>query len=129
MILDQIKIAVIGLGYVGLPLAVEFGKKRDVIGFDVNLTRLKELKANLDSTLETSKKELEEAKYLSFSEKIEDIQSCNCYIITVPTPVDEMKLPDLTMIKAASKTIGNILNKGDIVIYESTVYPDRKSVV
>lgn len=123
MILDQIKIAVIGLGYVGLPLAVEFGKKRDVIGFDVNLTRLKELKANLDSTLETSKKELEEAKYLSFSEKIEDIQSCNCYIITVPTPVDEMKLPDLTMIKAASKTIGNILNKGDIVIYESTVYP------
>ena len=114
MILDQIKIAVIGLGYVGLPLAVEFGKKRDVIGFDVNLTRLKELKANLDSTLETSKKELEEAKYLSFSEKIEDIQSCNCYIITVPTPVDEMKLPDLTMINAASKTIGNILNKGDI---------------
>ena len=123
MILDQIKIAVIGLGYVGLPLAVEFGKKRDVIGFDVNLARLNELKNNIDLTLETSRKELEEAKYLSFSEKIEDIKSCNCYIITVPTPVDEMKLPDLTMIKAASKTIGNILKKGDIVVYESTVYP------
>jgi UDP-N-acetyl-D-galactosamine dehydrogenase len=123
MILDQIKIAVIGLGYVGLPLAVEFGKKRDVVGFDVNLARLNELKNNIDLTLETSRKELEEAKYLSFSEKIEDIKSCNCYIITVPTPVDEMKLPDLTMIKAASKTIGNILKKGDIVVYESTVYP------
>ena len=123
MDLSKIKIAVIGLGYVGLPLAVEFGKKRDVVGFDVNEIRLSELDANIDSTKETSKEELKKAKYLSFTGDINKITRCNCFIITVPTPVDELKLPDLSMLKTASSTVGKILKKGDIVIYESTVYP------
>ena len=123
MDLNNIKVAVIGLGYVGLPLAVEFGKKRDVVGFDVNHQRLSELASNIDSTQETTEKELKEAKYLSFTDDINKIKKCNCYIITVPTPVDINKLPDLSIIKQASESVGNVLKKGDIVIYESTVYP------
>ncbi len=123
MDISKIKIAVIGLGYVGLPLAVEFGKKRDVVGFDVNQQRLNELMLNIDSTQETSKEDLKEAKYLSFTGDTKRIEQCNLFIITVPTPVDVNKLPDLSMIEKASKSIGKILKKGDIVIYESTVYP------
>ena len=123
MDLNNIKVAVIGLGYVGLPLAVEFGKKRDVVGFDVNHQRLSELASNIDSTQETTEKELKEAKYLSFTDDINKIKKCNCYIITVPTPVDINKLPGLSIIKQASESVGNVLKKGDIVIYESTVYP------
>jgi UDP-N-acetyl-D-galactosamine dehydrogenase len=119
----DIKLAIIGLGYVGLPLAVEFGRKRTVIGFDVNLRRIDELKASNDFTLEITQEELVAARHLSFSTNIEDLRSCNCYIITVPTPIDEHKRPDLTPLIKASETVGKNLKKGDVVIYESTVYP------
>ena len=116
-------IGVVGLGYVGLPLAVEFGRKRDVIGFDTNAVRIEELSKGLDRTLETTDKELNDAVYLSYTNKLEDLRDCNIYIITVPTPIDHDKKPDLAPLVKASKAIGSILKIGDIVIYESTVYP------
>ena len=116
-------IGVVGLGYVGLPLAVEFGRKRPVIGFDTNDVRIEELSKGIDRTLETTDKELSEAVYLSYTNNIEDLKDCNIYIITVPTPIDHDKKPDLDPLVKASKAIGSILKTGDIVIYESTVYP------
>jgi len=121
--LNELRLAVIGLGYVGLPLAVEFGQKRSVVGFDINQQRIEQLKLGNDSTLETTKEELSAAKELSFTNKIEDLRSCNCFIITVPTPIDEHKRPDLIPLIKASQTVGKVLKKGDVVIYESTVYP------
>jgi len=120
---DDVKIAVIGLGYVGLPLAVEFGKTRQVVGFDVNHKRILELKEGLDVNLETTEEELREARYLTFTSSIEEIKECNFYIITVPTPINEYKQPDLTPLIKASETVGSVIGKGDIVVYESTVYP------
>ncbi len=116
-------IAVIGLGYVGLPLAAEFGKKRKVIGFDINQKRINELSSGFDRTLELNKQELTQATYLTFTCKKEDIANAQIYIVTVPTPIDIHKKPDLTPLEKASELIGGILKKGDIVIYESTVYP------
>lgn len=121
--MDDIKLAVIGLGYVGLPLAAEFGKYRSVVGFDINQKRIDQLNAGHDETLEVSAEELKESAYLTFSKNISDISSCNVFIVTVPTPIDEYKRPDLTPLIKASETIGNVLKKDDIVIYESTVYP------
>lgn len=120
---SEIKIAVIGLGYVGLPLAVEFGRNRSVVGFDINQQRIDDLRNGTDFTLETSVDELAAAALLSYTNNIDDIRDCNCYIITVPTPINEHRQPDLGPLQKASETVGRILNKGDLVIYESTVYP------
>ena len=117
------KIALIGLGYVGLPLAIEFGKKFKVVGFDISKERIDLLKKNEDPNLEISKKEFSDSAHLNFSHNIDDIKDCNIYIITVPTPIDKHKTPDLTALEKSSKTVGSVLKKGDIVIYESTVYP------
>ena len=119
----DLKLGIIGLGYVGLPLAVEFGRKRDVIGFDIKQDRIDELKSGHDSTNEVTSEELAAARYLTFSTQIKDLDICNCYIISVPTPIDKDKRPDLTPLISASETIGKVLKKGDLVIYESTVYP------
>ncbi len=116
------KIAVIGLGYVGLPLAVEFGKKFEVIGFDINQSRVKELISGTDSTLEVSDTELADTS-MTFTYSIETLKSANVYIVTVPTPINEHKQPDLTPLLKASEMLGTVINKGDIIIYESTVYP------
>ena len=116
-------IALIGLGYVGLPLAVEFGKKRKVIGFDINQSRVDELKRGVDLTLETTEQDLVDAVYLSYTTNIDDIKDCAIYIVTVPTPIDKHKRPDLTPLEKSSETVGIVLKKGDVVIYESTVYP------
>jgi len=121
--LSEIKIAIIGLGYVGLPLAVEFGKKRSVIGFDINQPRIAALQAGHDSTLEVDDAELKESTHLTYSANAADLEPANVYIVTVPTPIDDHKRPDLTPLIKASETIGKTLKKGDIVIYESTVYP------
>ena len=123
MTLNDIRLAIIGIGYVGLPLAVEFGRKRSVVGFDISQRRVDELKSGNDLTLETTSEELKAATHLSYTTKIDDLCACNCYIVTVPTPIDEHKRPDLTPLMKASETIGKVLKKGDIVIYESTVYP------
>lgn len=123
MNLNEIKVAIVGLGYVGLPLAVEFGRRRSVVGFDINQKRIAELQIGEDFTLETTADELRAAEYLSFTIEVEDLRSCNCFIVTVPTPVDKYKRPDLTPLLKASETVGKVLKKGDIVIYESTVYP------
>jgi len=120
---EDVKLSIIGLGYVGLPLAVEFGRKRSVVGFDINQRRINELKAGNDFTLETTQEELAAAKHLSYTTNLDDLRACNCYIVTVPTPIDEHKRPDLTPLIKASETVGKVLKKGDIVIYESTVYP------
>lgn len=117
------KLAIIGLGYVGLPLAVEFGKKFDVIGFDINQARIQELTGGEDSTLEVEPEELEQATRLSYTTNTDDIRDCNIYIVTVPTPIDKHKRPDLTPLVRASEMLGKVLSNGDIVIYESTVYP------
>lgn len=117
------KIALIGLGYVGLPLAVEFGRKVETVGFDINESRIQELKKGKDSTLEVESKEIELAIKLSYTSNPEDISSCNIYIVAVPTPIDEHKHPDLTQLEKSSEVIGNLLKNGDIVIYESTIYP------
>ena len=117
------KIAIIGLGYVGLPLAVEFGKKREVIGFDINKDRIVELKKNNDSTLEITQQEFKDSIHLSFTTNLNDLKNCNIFIVTVPTPIDKYKKPDLTALEKSSETVGDVLKKGDIVIYESTVYP------
>lgn len=121
--LKEIKLAVIGLGYVGLPLAVEFGKLRNVVGFDINQSRIDALKSGHDATLEVSDEELKQATELRYSAELADLEKCNTYIVTVPTPIDEYKRPDLTPLIKASESIGKVLKKGDIVIYESTVYP------
>ena len=121
--LRHVKIAIIGLGYVGLPLAVEFGKIRSVLGFDINLKRIAQLKEGCDLTLETEPEELQAATHLSFSTNSDDLRACNCFIVTVPTPIDRYKRPDLGPLIRASETVGRVLKAGDIVIFESTVYP------
>ena len=121
--LDQIKLSIVGLGYVGLPLAVEFGKKRNVVGFDINTKRVTELQSGQDHTLEVEPEELKQAKYLSYTTDPAVLGESNVFIVTVPTPIDDHKRPDLTPLIKASETIGKVLKKGDIVIYESTVYP------
>ncbi|SOE51899.1 Vi polysaccharide biosynthesis UDP-N-acetylglucosamine C-6 dehydrogenase TviB [Orrella dioscoreae] len=123
MRIQDIKLAIVGLGYVGLPLAVEFGKKRPVLGFDINERRIKELQGGHDHTLEVDGAELAEAKQLNFTADREKLGEANVFIVTVPTPIDEYKQPDLTPLVKASETIGAVLKRGDIVIYESTVYP------
>jgi len=121
--LSNTKLAIIGLGYVGLPLAVEFGKKMPVIGFDINQPRIKELSSGTDSTLEVSEDELKQATQLQYTFDIESLKACNVYIVTVPTPIDKTKNPDLSPLVNASKMLGEVISTGDIVIYESTVYP------
>ena len=121
--LEKASIGVIGLGYVGLPLAVEFGKKYQTLGFDINQKRVKDLLAGHDSTLEVSDEELKDAPFMSYSYTVDDLKNCNVYIVTVPTPIDEHKQPDLTPLVKASEMLGKVVNKGDIIIYESTVYP------
>lgn len=121
--MSDIKIAVIGLGYVGLPLAVEFGKHRPVVGFDINAERISALTAGTDHTLEVSDEELGQATHLSYSSDIHALKDCNFFIVTVPTPIDDYKQPDLTPLIKASEAIGSLLKKDDIVVYESTVYP------
>ena len=123
MSLDMQKIAVIGLGYVGLPLAIEFGKIRPVIGFDINQSRIDALREGRDDTLEASEGELRDASHLSFTTNPADLADTQIYIVTVPTPIDAHKRPDLTPLIKASETLGKVLKRGDIVIYESTVYP------
>ncbi len=119
----KLKLAVVGLGYVGLPLAVEFGRNRDVLGFDINGRRVDELKAGSDHTLEVSSEELLQARHLRFSADENDLRSCSIFIVTVPTPIDNFNRPDLTPLIKASETVGRALKPGDVVIYESTVYP------
>ena len=123
MNLTTAKIAIIGLGYVGLPLAVEFGKKRPVLGFDINTARIAELQSGQDHTLEVSPAELKEASHLSFSSTLEDLKSCQVFIVTVPTPIAKANRPDLRPLLMASQTVGQALKPGDVVVYESTVYP------
>lgn len=117
------KIAIIGLGYVGLPLAVAFGEKRQVVGFDINVHRVEDLKGGKDSTREVSTAELAQAVNLTFAHELDSLRDCQIYIVTVPTPIDEFKSPDLRPLIKASETVGKVLKPGDIVIYESTVYP------
>ncbi|MGB3918229.1 MAG: Vi polysaccharide biosynthesis UDP-N-acetylglucosamine C-6 dehydrogenase TviB [Thiothrix litoralis] len=121
--LEQSTLAIIGLGYVGLPLAVEFGKHIPTIGFDINKARINELKSGNDHTLETTPEELCEAKHLQYTYQLEDLRDANVFIVTVPTPIDEHKRPDLTPLIKASESIGKIIKRGDVVVYESTVYP------
>lgn len=121
--INELKIAVIGLGYVGLPLAVEFGKQRSVVGFDINASRIAALISGTDHTLEVSDEELAVATHLRYSSDIQTLKDCNFFIVTVPTPIDSSKQPDLTPLIMASKAIGSLLKKDDIVVYESTVYP------
>ena len=116
-------IAVIGLGYVGLPLAVEFGVRRKVVGFDINPARIDELKKGVDSTLEVDSEKLRSAVQLSFSSDVNDLRECSVFIVTVPTPVDDVNRPNINPLIGASRTVGGVLKKGDVVIYESTVYP------
>lgn len=121
--LSDLKIAIIGLGYVGLPLAVEFGKQLPVVGFDIQQKRIQELQSGQDHTLEVSSEELKQATQLTYSAHLDDLRSCNFFIVTVPTPIDEFKQPDLTPLIKASTSIAKVLKKGDVVVYESTVYP------
>ena len=123
MDIKNISIAIIGQGYVGLPLAIEFGKKHQTIGFDINIDRIEDLKNGIDHTNEATPEQLSSAQELTFSSDINDIKASTIYIVTVPTPIDEFKTPDLKPLRAASQMLGEILKKGDIVIYESTVYP------
>lgn len=125
MILDlkKTKIGVIGLGYVGLPLFIEFSKKYNVIGFDVNQTRINQLKSGIDVTLEVSDFDRYAAMDMKFSDNIEDLKQCNVYIVAVPTPIDQFKSPDLTMLLSASEMVGRVVKPGDMIIYESTVFP------
>ena len=123
MNLDKAMIAIIGLGYVGLPLAIEFGKKRPVIGFDINMKRIVELESAQDLTMEISTKDLKEARCLYFTADIDQLKRAQVFVVTVPTPVDKSNQPNLTPLIKASEMIGKALKKGDVVIYESTVYP------
>ncbi|MES2517804.1 MAG: nucleotide sugar dehydrogenase [Bacteroidota bacterium] len=120
---ENIKIAIIGLGYVGLPLAVEFGKKYSVLGFDINQLRIDELSKGYDRTQEMTALDLQSTKDLTFSIDVEALKTCNVFIVTVPTPIDKFKKPDLMPLLSASRTVGKVLKKNDVVIYESTVYP------
>ncbi|MBA1149290.1 Vi polysaccharide biosynthesis UDP-N-acetylglucosamine C-6 dehydrogenase TviB [Ectothiorhodospiraceae bacterium WFHF3C12] len=119
----DVKVGVIGLGYVGLPLAVEFGKQLPTVGFDIRDARIAELKEGVDLTREVSGAELAEATQLAYTSELDGIRDCNVYIVTVPTPIDEYNTPDLTPLRTASETVGQVIGKGDVVIYESTVYP------
>ena len=121
--LENVSIGMIGLGYVGLPLAVEFGKKYPTLGFDINLDRIEELKQGHDFTLEVSNEELADSEFISYSADVDALKACNVYIVTVPTPIDKHKQPDLTPLVKASAMLAKVMTKGDIVIYESTVYP------
>ena len=121
--MNQTTIGIIGLGYVGLPLAVEFGKKYPTIGFDINTQRIAELKAGADRTLETSTEELTQATQLNFTATAKELANCNIYIVTVPTPINASKQPDFSPLKKASTLLGTVIKKSDIIIYESTVYP------
>ncbi|PJJ96593.1 Vi polysaccharide biosynthesis UDP-N-acetylglucosamine C-6 dehydrogenase TviB [Lysobacteraceae bacterium NML91-0213] len=121
--LESSRIAVIGLGYVGLPLAVEFGKRYDTVGFDINEARIGELRESRDSTLEVEPELLSQATRLSFASQLDDIAACNVFIVTVPTPIDSARRPDLTPLRRASESLGKVLKPGDTVVYESTVYP------
>lgn len=121
--LSELKIAIIGLGYVGLPLAVEFGKQVPVVGFDIHQKRIDELQSGQDHTLEVSSEELKQAAFLSYTTDLQQLSGCNFFIVTVPTPIDEYKQPDLIPLVKASESIAKVLKKGDIVVYESTVYP------
>ena len=121
--LEEARIAIVGLGYVGLPLAVEFGKRYETTGFDINAARVDALRAGHDATLEVESEELASATHLRFSAQLDDLRDCNVYIVTVPTPIDSAKRPDLTPLIKASETLGKVLKRGDIVVYESTVYP------
>jgi len=123
MNLEQASIAVIGLGYVGLPLAVEFGKQRQVIGFDINAARIAELQSGKDSTLEVTPEDLQVARHLQYSANPEDLRHCKVFIVTVPTPVDKANRPDMSPLVKASETVGKVMPEGAVVIYESTVYP------
>lgn len=123
LFLEKVNIAIIGLGYVGLPLAVEFGKHYPTLGFDINTNRINELKDGLDHTLEVSSDELKAATHLSYSNELSQLSAANVYIVTVPTPIDEHRQPDLTPLIKASETLGKVIKAGDVVIYESTVYP------
>jgi UDP-N-acetyl-D-galactosamine dehydrogenase len=121
--LENTRIAIVGLGYVGLPLAVEFGRRYDTVGFDIRAARVEELRAGHDHTLEVDAAELAAATRLRFSAQLDGIRGCNVYIVTVPTPIDAAKRPDLTPLVKASESLGQVLKRGDIVVYESTVYP------
>ena len=121
--LEEARIAIVGLGYVGLPLAVEFGKHYKTMGFDINAARVDALRAGRDATLEVDAEELAAATHLRFSSQLDDLRDCNVYIVTVPTPIDSAKRPDLTPLIKASETLGKVLKRGDVVVYESTVYP------
>ena len=121
--LKNVKLGIIGLGYVGLPLAVEFGKKYPTLGFDINMQRVDELKQGHDFTLEVSEEELADSEFISYSANVNDLKACNVYIVTVPTPIDQHKQPDLTPLVKASAMLAKVMTKDDIVIYESTVYP------
>ena len=121
--LSQVKLCIIGLGYVGLPLAVEFGKKYQTIGFDLNTKRVHELRSGTDSTLEVSNTELSDVEHLEFTTEVQAIAGCNVFIVAVPTPIDAAKRPDFKPLEGASRTVGQVLKPGDIVIFESTVYP------
>ncbi|WFM69988.1 Vi polysaccharide biosynthesis UDP-N-acetylglucosamine C-6 dehydrogenase TviB [Halomonas sp. CKK8] len=121
--LDNVRLGVIGLGYVGLPLAVEFGKVLPTVGFDINAQRISELRDGVDHTLEVEPELLAEATQISFSSELEDLRGCNVYIVTVPTPIDASRRPDLTPLIRASEALGQVVGQGDVVIYESTVYP------
>ena len=121
--LENTRVAIVGLGYVGLPLAVEFGRRYDTVGFDIRAARVDELRAGHDHTLEVDAAELAAATRLRFSAELEGIRGCNVYIVTVPTPIDAAKRPDLTPLVKASESLGQVLERGDIVVYESTVYP------
>src|SRR5678816_4358774 len=123
MNLRKLQVGVIGLGYVGLPLAAEFGRRYATVGFDINPARIAELRRGRDSTLEVSGPELRDAKLLAFTTRIEDLKACRVFIITVPTPIDEYNRPDLVPLERASESVGRVLKRGDVVIYESTVYP------
>lgn len=123
MNLEKYKIGIIGLGYVGLPLAVEFGKKIPTVGFDINQARIDELSSGKDHTLEVSPDDLKTATHLSYTSDLAQLKTCNFFIVTVPTPIDDVNRPDLTPLRKASNTVGQVLKKGDIVVYESTVYP------
>ncbi len=120
---EKTTLAIIGLGYVGLPLAVEFGKKFSTIGYDINQSRVDELESGTDATLECSSEELAQASLLEFTTDLSALKTANCYIVTVPTPVDSSNRPNLTPLIKASETVGQVISKGDVVIYESTVYP------
>ena len=123
MLKNEINIAIIGQGYVGLPLAIEFGKHYRTHGFDIDCHRILELKAGNDSTLEINKEQMDSSSRLDFTSNLDDLKECNVYIVTVPTPIDELNNPDLRPLKKASKMLGSLISNEDVVIFESTVYP------